>query len=87
MHANLSGTAQNFSSAGGFSNYLYALTHDVDYRNIMLNTICCSTPAPYQQQTLNNYFAQHNPPYPYYTNGDIGANGGIYNRNGRGIPE
>jgi len=35
------------------------------------------------------YFANSNPPYPYYSslNGTIGANGGIYNRIGRGFPD
>lgn len=46
-----------------------------------------STPASYQQNTLQTYFTEHNPPYPYYTDGQVGANGGLYNRNGRGIPE
>lgn len=35
------------------------------------------------------YFANHNPPYAYYSslNGTLGANGGIYNRIGRGFPD
>jgi tripeptidyl-peptidase-1 len=34
------------------------------------------------------YFAEHNPPYPYYEgNASFGANGGVYNRIGRGIPD
>jgi len=35
------------------------------------------------------YFANHNPPYAYYSslNGTIGENGGIYNRIGRGFPD
>jgi hypothetical protein len=35
------------------------------------------------------YFANHNPPYPSYSslNGTLGANGGIYNRIGRGFPD
>ncbi|KAL8663945.1 MAG: hypothetical protein Q9202_003494 [Teloschistes flavicans] len=48
-------------------------------------------PIPsYQQQAVANYFATSNPPYPYYTatNGTgVGANGGIYNRAGRGYPD
>ena len=45
---------------------------------------------------MNSYFAEHDPGYPYYTfNGvdfhdpasNIGANGGIYNRAGRGFPD
>lgn len=65
MHVNLSGTAQNFTSAGGFSNYF-------------------SQPS-YQQAAVATYFAQNNPPYPYYSG--IGVNTstttGIYNRIGR----
>lgn len=48
-------------------------------------------PIPdYQKTAVANYFATSNPPYPYYeaTNGTgIGANGGIYNRIGRGYPD
>jgi len=48
-------------------------------------------PIPsYQASAVANYFATDNPPYPYYssTNNDsFGANGGIYNRNGRGYPD
>ena len=48
-------------------------------------------PIPsYQAKAVANYFATSNPPYPYYsaTNGTgIGANGGIYNRIGRGYPD
>lgn len=34
------------------------------------------------------YFANHNPPYPHYKgNASFGANGGVYNRAGRGIPD
>ena len=44
----------------------------------------------YQQSALDTYFNEHNPGYPsfYYTgNASIGANGGRYNRNGRGYPD
>jgi len=44
----------------------------------------------YQQSAVAGYFANHNPPYKYYssTNNDsFGAGGGIYNRNGRGYPD
>ena len=44
----------------------------------------------YQKSAVQNYFAKYPPPYPYYssTNNDsFGANGGIYNRNGRGYPD
>ena len=36
----------------------------------------------------SSYFAKYNPPYPYYEgNTSFRANGGVYNRNGRGIPD
>ena len=54
-------------------------------------------PRPsYQSKAVDSYFAEHDPGYPYYTfNGvdfhnpasNIGANGGIYNRAGRGFPD
>ena len=48
-------------------------------------------PIPsYQAAAVANYFANTPPPYPFYssTNNDsFGANGGIYNRNGRGYPD
>jgi tripeptidyl-peptidase I len=39
--------------------------------------------------TLIRYFADHDPGYPSYSslNGTLGANGGIYNRIGRGFPD
>ena len=64
-----------FSSGGGFSN-IY--------------------PQPdYQKAAVANYFQNYNPPYLYYTglfplnftgfpDTNIGQNGGIYNRMGRG---
>lgn len=62
-----------FSSGGGFSN-IY--------------------PIPsYQSAAVATYFKDHNPPYPFYEgllsvkNFTIGANGGIYNRIGRGYPD
>ena len=68
LQANLSGTAQNFSTSGGFSNFW--------------------APPPYQQQAVANFFAQHNPPYPYYSGSEsLGYNGGLYNRSGRGYPD
>lgn len=69
MHVNLTGSAQNFSSAGGFSNYY---------------------PQPtYQQAAVANYFAEANPPYPYYSEFGVNVNKtkGIYNRIGRGYPD
>lgn len=36
----------------------------------------------------SRYFAQQNPPYKFYEgNASFGANGGVYNRNGRGFPD
>lgn len=65
------GPLANFASAGGFSNYF---------------------PAPsYQKEAIATYFAEHDPGHPYYiANADasnIGQNGGIYNRAGRGFPD
>ena len=65
-----------FGSGGGFSNYF-------------------SRPG-YQDEAIDTYFAQHDPGYPFYDyNGieltqpgnNIGANGGLYNRIGRGFPD
>ena len=69
--------AVNFSSGGGFSNVY---------------------PIPdYQASAVATFFNDHNPPYPYYSGlvtdlqqvgiGNLGANGGIYNRIGRGVPD
>ena len=48
-------------------------------------------PAPaYQADALATYFSEHDPGYPYYNytgNASIGANGGLYNRAGRGFPD
>lgn len=60
-----------FSSSGGFANYF---------------------PAPdYQKSAVAHYFKAHDPGLPYYDANDaatnIGANGGIYNRAGRGFPD
>ena len=48
-------------------------------------------PIPsYQASAVNTYLTQHTPPYPSYSstnNNSFGANGGIYNRNGRGYPD
>ncbi|MCJ1312513.1 hypothetical protein MMC25_006187 [Agyrium rufum] len=42
----------------------------------------------YQAKAVASFFARHNPTYPYYSGGkNIGKNGGIYNRLGRGIPD
>jgi tripeptidyl-peptidase-1 len=65
------GSLALFASGGGFSNYFPR--------------------PPYQDAALASYFANHDPGHPYYlANNDasnIGANGGIYNRGGRGFPD
>ncbi|RFU78327.1 serine endopeptidase [Trichoderma arundinaceum] len=71
MQTNLGPGAELFASGGGFSNYF---------------------PVPdYQKAAVKKYFAKHDPGHPYYiANSDasnIGENGGIYNRAGRGIPD
>ncbi|KAM0318569.1 hypothetical protein ACHAO8_001660 [Botrytis cinerea] len=64
--------ARAYSSGGGFSN-VYEI-------------------PSYQKEAVASYFKNHNPSYPYYeatagSNVSIGANGGVYNRAGRGIPD
>ncbi|GAM86182.1 hypothetical protein ANO11243_041930 [Dothideomycetidae sp. 11243] len=48
-------------------------------------------PAPdYQQWAIQSYFNDNDPGYPYYETtdaADVGTNGGIYNRIGRGFPD
>ncbi|KAI1424911.1 protease s8 tripeptidyl peptidase [Xylaria sp. FL1777] len=47
-------------------------------------------PIPtYQAKAVKHFFDTANPPYPYYYNGNWqnATNGGIYNRNGHGIPD
>ncbi|KAE8375728.1 Aorsin [Aspergillus bertholletiae] len=46
-------------------------------------------PIPdYQADAVATYFKDHNPPYPYYEGGkNLGKNGGVYNRLGRGYPD
>ncbi|KAG9915452.1 aorsin, partial [Aureobasidium melanogenum] len=42
----------------------------------------------YQASAIKTYFEEHEPPYKYYTNGQYNSSGGgVYNRNGRGIPD
>lgn len=46
--------------------------------------------ASYQQHHVATYLTDNTPPYPSYStinNVSIGANGGIYNRAGRGYPD
>ena len=69
MQVNLGGSAANFSSSGGFSNYF---------------------PQPsYQKSAVEQYFARHSPPYPYYSEFqvDVNTTKGLYNRIGRGYPD
>ncbi|KAL7928922.1 subtilisin-like protein [Trichoderma chlorosporum] len=45
-------------------------------------------PIPdYQKKAVASYFENYNPSYPYYYNGQYQNSTGIYNRNGRGIPD
>ena len=41
----------------------------------------------YQKNAVNKYLNEHNPRYPYFTNGEFNKTKGLYNRNGRGIPD
>jgi tripeptidyl-peptidase-1 len=44
----------------------------------------------YQAAAVSNYLTNHPPPYTSYSttdDADIGAGGGVYNRNGRGYPD
>ena len=73
---NIAGNLNGFSSGGGFANYF---------------------PQPkYQQVAADRYLHEHAPAYPSYVyNGhdvasgrsNIGSNGGLYNRAGRGFPD
>ncbi|EMD00234.1 hypothetical protein BAUCODRAFT_119783 [Baudoinia panamericana UAMH 10762] len=45
------------------------------------------TVPDYQAFAVQTYFADHNPPYPYYNDGQYNTSDGLYNRNGRGIPD
>ncbi|KAL6894985.1 peptidase S8/S53 domain-containing protein [Trichoderma evansii] len=45
------------------------------------------TVPKYQQGAVSDYFKNYNPPYPYYLDGKYENSTGIYNRNGRGIPD
>jgi len=64
----------SFATGGGFSNVF---------------------PIPsYQAAALKTYFGRHNPPYLSYSGfgtgfdpANVSANGGLYNRIGRGIPD
>ncbi|KAF2147631.1 aorsin [Myriangium duriaei CBS 260.36] len=46
-------------------------------------------PIPdYQKKAVSTYFTKHNPKYPYYYDGKYNSStNGLYNRNGRGIPD
>lgn len=46
------------------------------------------TAPDYQIDAIDKFFTDHDPGYPYYTDGQYNSSdGGIYNRNGRGIPD
>ena len=71
LQANLGQGAELFATAGGFANYF---------------------PVPaYQQPAVDHYFANYDPNLPYYIANanatNIGENGGVYNRVGRGFPD
>ncbi|KAF2768507.1 subtilisin-like protein [Teratosphaeria nubilosa] len=45
-------------------------------------------PIPsYQSSAIATYFKDYDPPYPYYYDGQYNSSAGLYNRNGRGIPD
>lgn len=71
MQANLGAGLELFASSGGFANYF--------------------TAPSYQASALATYFKKHDPGLPYYVANaeasNIGANGGVYNRAGRGFPD
>jgi tripeptidyl-peptidase-1 len=71
MQANLGAGVELFASGGGFANYFKA--------------------PSYQASALTTYFKKHDPGLPYYVANaeasNIGANGGVYNRAGRGFPD
>ena len=71
MQDNLGVGRELFASTGGFSNYF-------------------GTPD-YQKAAVSEYLTKYEPGHPYYVADanatNIGANGGIYNRGGRGFPD
>ncbi|KAH8666390.1 peptidase S8/S53 domain-containing protein [Xylariales sp. PMI_506] len=42
---------------------------------------------PYQASAVSTYYETAQPSYPYYVNGSYANSTGLYNRNGRGIPD
>lgn len=71
MQTNLGPGEELFASSGGFANYF---------------------PVPdYQKSAVQKYFSRHDPGHKWYIANNeasnIGENGGIYNRAGRGIPD
>ena len=71
LQANLGVGTELFATVGGLANYFPVLD--------------------YQKSAVASYFKYHDPKLLYYTINDqatnIGANGGIYNRAGRGFPD
>lgn len=45
------------------------------------------TAPDYQTSAIATYYKTSNPPYKYYYNGSYANSDGVYNRNGRGIPD
>ncbi|ORY14368.1 peptidase S8/S53 domain-containing protein [Clohesyomyces aquaticus] len=61
--------------------YRYTLASGGGFSNIF-------TIPDYQQKAVSTFFQEHNPPYPYYVGGNYSTTqNGLYNRNGRGIPD
>lgn len=77
-----------FTSAGGFRYVLSTLRFHVS-KNCTDTFTSNIYPIPdYQTSAIETYFTDYEPPFPYYEGGDnIGQNGGVYNRIGRGIPD
>ena len=87
-----------YSTGGGFSNIysvppwqqsavdMYVLTHFT--YNLLHPIHRVRVVSPTDLIKHDRYFEDHSPPYPYYSGNDtLGANGGLYNRSGRGYPD
>nr|POF15306.1 aorsin [Quercus suber] len=53
---------------------------------MLLGSVTKDKNRSYQSKAVAAYFADYNPPYPYYYDGNYNTTG-VYNRNGRGIPD
>jgi tripeptidyl-peptidase-1 len=49
-------------------------------------SIVYDAPA-YQKEAIAKYFATSNTSLPYFFNGSYNGTDGVYNRNGRGVPD